>query len=285
MSDRQRNYEIQILTPDRELITIKPPFSVHFKIVRNTLASANTIKLTLFNLSPKTRNRIFKDRYSISEYWQLVVRAGYERLETVFQGNIYESISYKGQGSTEYLTVIDGFDGLNGIQNGFTNTTVNSGTPQTSVINGIIKDMPNMLAGILGKPSEGTNERGKVLMGKSADVLADEVEGQYFIDNETLNVVEDEEYLPGQVILLDQNKIFSTPKRRDTFLDVEVLFLPEAKIGLLCEVRSSNAIYNGQYKTMGFTHDVTISNAESGTAKTMLSLYAGSAGLRQATSG
>lgn len=282
---RQRSYEIQILTPDRELITIRPPFSINFKIVRNTLASANTIKLNIFNLSPKTRNRIFKDRYSIAEYWQLVVRAGYERLETVFQGNIYESISYKGQGSTEYVTIIDGFDGLNGIQNGFTSTSIESGTPQTSVINGIIKDMPNIVKGIFGKPTEGTNDRGKVLMGKSADVLTEEVEGQYFIDNETLNIIEDDEYLPGQVLLLDQNQLLSTPKRRDTLLDVEVLFVPEAKIGLLCEVRSSNEVYNGQYKTMGFTHDVTISNAEGGVAKTILSLYAGAAGLREASNG
>lgn len=283
MSRYIRDYEIQILSPDNELITILPPISIHVNIVRNTLASVNKCSLTIYNLSAATRNRIFKDRYTIVEYWQLVIKAGYfykrsKRIETIFQGNIYESLSYKDK--TEWITKIDGFDGLHAIQNGFTSGTIEANTPNKTIVKKIIKDMPELIEGVLGTPTEGKTKRGKVLFGQSIQVLAEQVENQFWIDNERVNIIGSEEYLPEQVLLLDSEEILTTPKRRDTFLDCEILFLPEAKVGLIAEINSLAPIYNGQYKTMGFTHDITISGKECGTAKTMISLYAGAAGLR-----
>lgn len=284
MSRYIRDYEIQILSPDNELITILPPISMHCNIIRNTLASVNKCSLTIYNLSAATRNRIFKDRYTIVEYWQLVIKAGYfykgsKRIETIFQGNIYESLSYKDK--TEWVTKIDGFDGLHAIQNGFTSGTFEANTPDKTIVKKIIKDMPELIEGVLGSPTDGKgSKRGKVLFGQSIQVLAEQVENQFWIDNEVVNILDSEEYLTEQVLLLDSDEMLITPKRRDTFLDCEKLFLPEAKVGLLCEIRSLAPIYNGQYKTMGFTHDITISGAECGTAKTMISLYAGAAGLR-----
>lgn len=275
-----RKYEILILTPDGELLTIKPPFSVKFTITRNVLASVNKCDLIIYNLSPKTRNRIFKDRYSISEYWQLVIRAGYDRLSTVFQGNIYELISYKEK--TEWYTKIDAFDGLNGIQNGFIAQTISKNTEKKDVFRTIIKKMPTLIAGVMGG-FFGSSSRGKTLFGQSAKVLQEETDNNYFIDSETVNILMPDEYIGGNVLVLDSAQLFATPKRRDTFIDVDILFFPEAQVGILCEIRSLEEIYNGQYKVLGFRHDVTISQAISGTAKTSLSLDAGAKGLREVT--
>lgn len=274
-----RDYEITITTPEGTIITVEPPFSIHFRVNRNALASANRCNLTIYNLGPNTRNQIFKDRYTIAEYWQLEIKAGYKKLETVFLGNMYQSYSFK-QGP-DWLSNIQGFDGLNAIQNGFTSTTVEKGTSQRTVVQNIIKDMPNVVKGLLGTPADGSNERGKVLMGQSADLLSIETGGKYFIDNEVVNVLDGDEVKGGQILLLDSDQLFTTPKRRDAVLDCDVLFIPEASIALFCQLDSKFKIYNGTYKVIGFTHDVTISQAISGNAKTTITLYAGAEGLRE----
>lgn len=281
-----RSYEIRIQTPENEVLTIRPPFSVSFEITRNTLASVNSCSLTIKNLSPTTRSKLFKDRYTFSTYWQIVIIAGYLNtgsgetgLKTVFQGNINETVSFK-QGPN-YLTKIEAFDGLYGITNGFTSQTFNKNTDKKSIIDSVIKDMPNMLKGVLGASSEGTNPRGQVIMGQSNNVLSTLTGGNYFIDNETVNVLDPSEYIEDNVILLDSERLLETPKRRETFIDCLMQFTPEVKVGNICELDSITKEFNGQYKIMGFTHQFNVSTSSSGISRSMVSLYAGENVLRR----
>lgn len=275
-----RNYLILVQNPQGETLEIKPPFSIKFDITRNTLASANSCSLSLYNLSPSTRNRLYKDRYEITNYWQIIIKAGYRDLKTVFQGNIYEANSSK-QG-TEYITKIDCFDGFNGIQNGFISETVSAKTSKASVFRKIINTMPNVIAGTIGSQGdETTGPRGEALMGQSSEVLGTQTQGNYFIDNEVVNILEPDEVLSKQVLILDSKELITTPKRSDTFLECPILFYPDANVGVLCEVRSRIEIYNGQYKTMGFKHSYTYMNNSVGSATTIMSLYIGANGLRE----
>lgn len=275
----ERTYEIQIITPANQQIIIRPPFTVQFSVTRNTLASANNCTLSIINLGRNTRNKIYKDRFTLSEYWGLIIRAGYKKLETIFQGNILEASSTK-QG-TDWVTKISAFDGLFGIQNGFTSQTVSAGISQKNILQDVIGDMPNVIAGIIGAPGDGETERGKVIFGQSKDVLAEETGGQYWIDSEIVNVIGNEEVITKKIITIDSNQLLATPQRRDTFLDCEILFLPTIQVGQLMNLNSLEAIYNGEYKVMGFSHNVTISQSISGEAKTKFSLYAGAAGLQE----
>ena len=276
----QRNYMLTITTPFGKQLTIEPPFTLSFSLTRNTLASANKCQIKIYNLGKNTRNQIYKDRYTTTEYWKVSLKAGYgESLKEVFAGNIYEANSTKEK--TEWITNIDCFDGLDAIQNGFTATTVSKETSLKDVMKGVINDMPNVIAGFFGTAAEGEAPRGQVLLGQSAGVLGDLSEGQYFIDNETVNVLTNDETIKGNVILLNSRQLLATPKRQDTFLTVPILFLPEAQVGIVCEIESLEAIYNGQYKIMGFTHNVTISQAIPGSAITELQLYYGANGLKE----
>jgi hypothetical protein len=273
-----RRYTINITTPKGELVTVENPFTVMFTITRNTLASANNCELEIKELSPSIRSKLYKDRYAIAEYWGLTITAGYDKQSLVFQGNILECYSYKE--GVHWITKIESFDGMHGIQNGFTSKTYNKNTDKKTIITGIVKDMPNIIQGVLGSPSEGSNPRGQVVFGQSSDVLDKQTGGKYFIDNEKLNVIDDDEYLNTGTITLDSNLLFSTPRRRDTFLDCETLFFPECEAGILCNLNSKVPEYNGQYKIMGFKHSVQISQESSGRAVTNISLYVGAKGLK-----
>ena len=275
-----RTYRLDVFNPSEKQISIEPPFTIKFGVTRNTLASANRATIEVINLGPPTRNQIFKDRFSITEYWQVQLQAGYNnRLHEIFTGNIHEAFSVKE--NTEWKTSLDCFDGMNAIQNGFTSITVQKNTPKENYLKQIINDMPNVLAGLLGTPAQGESPRGKALMGQSSELLAQETGGKYFIDKETINVLDDNEVLPGSVIKLDPNDLLSTPRRIEAFLDLQVLFQPQVQIGRVYEIESLEPRFNGQYKIVGFNHNVEISGASSGSAITTLSLYFGAEGLQE----
>lgn len=275
-----RTYRLDIFNPSGKQITIEPPFTIRFSLTRNTLASANKCAIELINLGPDIRNQIYKDRFSITEYWRIQLQAGYNnRLHEIFTGNIYEAYSSKER--TEWKTILDNFDGMDAIQNGFTSLTVQKNTPKEDYLKQIINDMPNVVAGLFGSPADGSNKRGKSMIGQSFDLLSRETEGNFFIDKEKVNILSDNEVLPGDVIKLDPDDLLSTPRRREAFLDVTTLFEPQVQIGRVYEIESLEARYNGQYKIIGFDHNVEISGASSGSAITTLSLYFGAEGLQE----
>ena len=275
-----RDYNINIYSPQGDLITITKPFTVKFRITRMISANANQCSLTIHNLGLSTRSKLYKDRYTLNKYWQIIISAGYDKVEVVFQGNITECYSYK-QG-TECITEVDATSGIYGIQNGFVSKTYNKDTQKKTIIEDVIKTMPYILKGVLGTPTDGSNPRGTVLLGQSAYVLNNLTGGNYFVDNETLNVISDEEYIGTEMLQLDSSILLSTPRRRDTFLDCETLFYSQAKLGYMVELKSKVPEFNGQYKIMGFTHDVEISGSVAGRATTLINLNAGTGALKKA---
>jgi hypothetical protein len=272
-----RNYEIRIKTPAGELLTIAPPVSVQFDVDRAVMATQNNASVTFYNLSPSTRDKIYKDKFMFTQYWQMFILAGYGQTELyeIFRGNIQEAFSYK-QG-TEWITHIDAYDGAFAIQNGFVNETMTKDTSLKDMVTRVIHTMPQMLAGVLGSPTDGTSARGKTLIGPSYDIAQDLTGRQAFIDGETLNVMADNEVIAGQAFVLDSDNIFESPRRRDTFLEVSTLFSPEIRIGYMCQLKSKITRYNGNYKVLGIKHSAQISQAAAGEATSMISLFAGSA--------
>lgn len=273
---RGRSYELLIRNPAGRLIVIRPPFSISFSIVRNVLASANRGSFTITNLSRTTRNLLYKDRYTFRQYWQVQLNAGYgERLETIFQGNLYEGFSYKQ--NTEWITSLECFDGIHAIQNGYSAMTIQQNTEQPDIFRDLIQDLPNIVEGAIGNAFSGISNpsRGKVLMGKTVDLLEEESNGNYFIDNEQAYILGQEESIAGRFVSIDPEQLLESPRRRETFIDVDLLFFPQAQVGIGARLRSRDQIYNGTYKIVGIAHNVTISGAEGGEARTALNLYVG----------
>jgi hypothetical protein len=267
-----RYYEIRIKTPEGELITIKPPITFIMEVSRDMRAQVNNASLTLYNLAPETRNRIYKDLYTFTIRWQISIVAGYGQTELyeLFRGNIEEAYSLK-QG-TEWITTIKAYDGSWQIHNGFVNETMTKDVTLKESLKRIIHTMPDMLTGVLGSPSEGENKRGNVVVGNSYDVMQELTDKQTFIDGEAVYVMSEEEVLKGDAFVLESDLNFTTPKRRDTYLELDTLFSPEIRVGHIAEVRSLEKRYDGQYKVYGIKHAATFSEAIRGDAITTVSL-------------
>lgn len=271
---------MDIFTPSNKQITIELPFTLQYNVTRNTLASANQASFTIFNLGEATRNKIYKDRFSVTEYWRVRLWAGYgNRLHEVFTGNALEAYSYKS--GTDWMTVLECFDGMDAIQNGFTSATIQSGTENSEIFSRLISDMPNTVKGLFGTLGEGSASRGKSLIGQSSELLSIETDGQYFIDRETVNVLTDEEVISGDVVVLDSEQLLSTPRRRESFLDVETLFEPAVQVGQIYEINSLESRFNGKYAIKGFNHTGIISASVDGATRTSLSLWYGANGLQE----
>ena len=136
----------------------------------------------------------------------------------------------------------------------------------------VIHTMPEMLTGVLGAPAEGESARGKVVVGNSYDVIQGLTDKQAFIDGETLYVMGEDEVLKGDAFVLESDLNFTTPKRRDAYLELDTLFSPEIRVGHIAEVRSLEKRYDGQYKVYGIKHAVTFSEVQAGDAVTTVSL-------------
>lgn len=266
-----RNYKLVIVDPENNEVDITPPFTLHFTVERNNLATANTGEIEITNLGPNNRQRIYKDRFDMSLKWRLALYAGYAtNLYLVLSGNIHEAFSYKE--GPNWITKISVFDGAYAFQNGFVSQSVGAGADKTQTVKQIIGTLPGIQTGYLGAYAQGEGKRGQVLFGPTREVLIDQTEGNFFIDNGTLHVSSDFEYDGSETLDLDEGQILQTPQRRDAALSCLFLFYPQARVNVKAVLKSLFPIYNGTYKICGIHHDVLISESENGKAETNLDL-------------
>jgi hypothetical protein len=271
-----RNYNVLINLPDiGEVLSIEPPFTIYFNVKRNNLASANTLELDIYNISPESRGKIFQDRFNPKQYKQIIFQAGYDKLYTLYQGNIFYSYSY-GKG-TEVITHIMARDGGFDISNAYSNVSVEKGTQVEDLIKLLAKDFKYINLGEIGETG-GELKRGRVLSGSTFALINEETGNKFFIDNEKLLVLKDNEVVKGEVPLLSfETGLLGTPRREDSYLSVDLIFQPDLIIGQVVEIKSRiMPEYNGQYKVIGISHCGMISESVCSKVVTTVNLLIGS---------
>jgi hypothetical protein len=140
----------------------------------------------------------------------------------------------------------------------------------------LINDLKNAQLGQIGDFGGGSL-RGKVLFGNTAELLKNESNNKFFIDNEKVYVLNNNECIAGSITLITaESGLLESPKRSETQLVFKILFEPRLKVGQLIQLNSLiNDIFNGIYKIIGFTHTGTISEANGGRCETEVSLWLG----------
>lgn len=273
----QRNYILSIQT-DNGYIDITMPFTLNFRITRNTMASANTAKITLYNLSEGTRRKIYKDKYKTNVYKGIELRAGYgdrkETLPLIFKGNILQA--YSQREAVDYRTDIECYDGGFALVNGLTNRAFDKNTPEKQIIKSLIEDLPNTDIGKIGNFDE-VVPRGNSMQGNTAGIIKEITKENFFIDNEKVYCLKENECFLGNIReIKSASGLMGSPLREETFLTFTMLFEPRLQIGQYIKLTSeTEKLFNGEYKVLGIEHNGVISDAQSGTCTTKVSLYYG----------
>jgi len=262
-------------------VTIELPYTVEFEITRQSLSSSNTGKFRLFNLAENTRNLIFKDKYAWTEYRNVQFRAGYEQFQPLlFNGSVREASSERN--GVNMITTIDAYDGGFSITNGFSSLTLAAGQAAKDVINTLSADLPKLVSTPIIGDFPRTSARGEALLGNTWNLIQEKCNGLCSIDNQQLKVLQDNECINGPIPVINSaSGLLGSPKRSGAQLEFEMLFEPRLTIGQIVKLESStNRLFNGFYKVMGFSHKGIISGAVSGECRTSVSLWLGTQELR-----
>jgi hypothetical protein len=278
-----RIYEltIEIDEKTKESVIIRNPITMQMNVTRNTLASANTANITIFNLAEKTRKRIYHDRIDTLTYRRIVLKAGYEgNSPIIFRGQL--RMAYSSRQGTEWVTKIEAFDGGDAIINGFTSRTIPANVQTKDVLSKLISDMPHVNGSVIGDFTN-TTSRGMALMGNSWNIAGTLIgdEGHNFIDNEKVIIKKFDECIAGDITVINSaTGLLETPQRQDERLDIKMLFEPRIVIGQIIELQCLETIFNGQYEVIGFQHTGIISESQGGACTTTMNLWLGTKLLR-----
>ena len=283
MQKWQRNYILSIQTSGSNWIDITLPFTMNFRISRNTNASANTARISILNLSKDTRLKIYKDKYTFDIYKGIELRAGYgdskETLPIIFKGNIKQA--YSQRNGVDYQTDIECYDGGFAFLNGYTSKSFASGTSDRQILYSLVKDLPAIDIGVIGN-FEGSLPRGNAMEGATTDLIKSVSKSNFFIDNEKAYCLQDEECYRGNITEISSaSGLMGSPLREETMLTFEMMFEPRLQIGQHIHLTSqTESLFNGNYKVIGVEHNGTISDATSGRCVTKVTLYYGTKALK-----
>lgn len=276
MDKSGRKYRLTIQSnEDNEAIVIENPITIQFNINRSTMASLNSMRLQIYNLSEKTRKQIFQDRFNPKVYKKIILQAGYNQLSTIFSGNIFQANSSRN--GVNIITYIDARDGGFDTVSTISNKTLSGDLSYRDVIKNLIGDFSNIKEGNLSE-IEGTARRPVVLDGNTFQLIKKYSDDKAFIDLEKISILNDNDTITGELPLINSDSgLLGTPKRDDSYLTIDTIFEPRIIMGQLLEVNSSVAPeYDGQYKVIGVTHSGIISEAVNGSATSKFNLLVGS---------
>ncbi len=286
----QRNYKIvfQIgrrenlnnYIPEEEVI-VSYPTTLHLNITHGlNLSNLSRGSFQLYNLSPQTQARLWKDAYNLTKYITMEVYAGYgQNMPLVFRGDVDQCYSYRESGGVDFITDIQTGDGTYLFQYGFSNYTFSSGTELENIIKTLLSDVPQYKLGYLSKDIPPIR-RDKTFIGQTLDLLGREYGNyQIFIDKGEINILGENDAIPGMIpVITAASGLLGSPRRGDKYLSCKMLFEPQLRIGQAIELISDSLPFvNNFYKVVGLIHSGVISPVESGDLITEVQLYMGEA--------
>lgn len=237
-------------------LTIPKNLTIEFEVTRAFLSSSQEATFRVINLAERTRSRIQKDPYALTEFRAIQFRAGYEDfpIPLVFNGFVRSATSYRR--GTEMVTEINAYDGGLAMANGFTAQTIASGVSVRDLLTQLAKSLPRVAGAPIVGDFAGENLRGKVLFGNTWSLILQESGNLATIDNGQVKILNPDEAITAGIPLIDSSTgLLGSPKRTPTKLEFAMLFEPRLTIGQIVELRSTtNRLYNGTYKVTGFSH-------------------------------
>lgn len=262
--------------PSAANVTVALPFSCEFEINRASASSSQTGTFRLFNLAKETRDQIQKDWFNVADIRALQFAAGYEKeaLPVLFNGTVKQAQSYR-QG-VNMITEIQGWDGASAMANGYSLRSVMGGAVFSDLIKNLASDLPGLGQAIVGQFTKKTS-RGAVFAGNTWNYILQLSDGLAIIDNNQLKVLNQNEVIHAEIpVITSSSGLLESPRRFNAMIQVPIIFEPRLTVGQIVQLNSTtNPIYNGAYKVMGFVHRGMISPTIDGERRTTVTLWDG----------
>lgn len=240
-------------------VVVRPPLQITFSVTKSIVGGLNKANINIFNLKESNRLQIVKDKEERKRI-PVQLKVGYMgNLQTIFKGTVERGTNAR-QG-TDFISSLECLDGGNDFKYSFTSKTIAS---KQRVIDELIKDMPNTTKGKITDFAQ--LERPKVLVGNTYQLIEGFLgeNDNAFIDNETINIIKDNELTGGFIPLVNaKTGLINTPERDNGKVKFDTLMNPTIKIGQQCQLESVTAPHlNGTYKVETIVYSGTYDGAE-----------------------
>lgn len=268
----QRNYTAVFEIKDEQAIqnnkegdrlTIQYPFTCNVQIDLGSYNSANRAVLQFYNLSKQDQAALWLDVYNIGKKQiYLTLYAGYgDTKPMVFFGWVQSCTSYRQSGSTEWITEIQAYEGGKLFQYGFINATYSKYTKLEDIVKLMLESDTDTKIGYI-TPDIPPLPKNKTFIGQTMDLLGREYGGyEVIIEKGKLNILGENDVIPGDLLVItDQSGLLGSPRRADNFLEVDMIFEPQLKVGQAVSLLSDNMPqFNQAYKVIAIKHYGVIS--------------------------
>lgn len=252
---------------DDEVITVAFPFSCNFQIDTGIYSTSNSGQFQFYNLSKPIQQKIWLDLYeSGKKYVKIDFYAGYNNtMPLIFSGYVLECTSTRESGSPDWVTNVSAFNAGDFFKYGFINATFTQGTTLADIVR-------MATSGTEVTPGYLTDEikpikRDETFIGQTMDLLTRKFAGyNVYINNNELNIIGENDVVPGDVeVITDETGLLGSPRRANLFLEIDVLFSPQLRVGQAISLLSeSMPEFNRAYQIVNIKHQGIISPTVSG---------------------
>lgn len=277
----QRNYycEFAIYKNNKieEIVTVSYPTTLNFNVIFGSYNSPMTASLQFINLSKEIQGKLWIDRFN----WGLKrikfnLFAGYgDTLINIFGGEIQDCISYRESGSTDWITEVSGYISADYRRLGLVNDTFIKGTKVTTILKYMMSQNSDIKLGSISPSLDYSIPRNQTFIGQPMDLIGRSFpDYRVFVDKNELHILGANEVIEGEnLIISDKTGLLGSPKRANVFLEIEMMFEPQANIGRMATIKSlSMPQFNGDYEIISVRHYGVISPTQSGVLTTSLVL-------------
>lgn len=266
------NYSAKIIRGRREgleniieeEIVINYPFTCSFEVSMGLWNASNTISINFYNLAPDLQAKLWKDRGDNRRFVRMEFNAGYsDNMPLIFKGEFLYCYTEKPSGSTDYITMAQAQSALDFYCNTFVNYTFFDGADLKNIIATLTSESENTFTGFIS-PKIPKLKRARTFIGQPFDLLKREYSGyQVYINNEELNILDENEVIPGEIqVITSASGLLGSPRRSDEIVEITTLFEPGLKAGQAIQLLSDSlSQFNQFYKIQSVKHQGTISGS------------------------
>lgn len=274
-----RQYFITVVDTNTGKVLTKSigmPFTCKFALNRTWGKMAGNGTIQIYNLNKDTRSFLRKDSTDLITKRLVSITAGYgTEVSTLMEGGLQVGSSVRN--GTDYITTLNISDFTDAYRNATLSQAFREGTSVGTIIRTIAKSLKEygIKVGVISRSFSGRSKRGTSLTGKAVDLLDELVGGKFFVDNGVLNVVADDEYIDGSILLVNSKfGLIGKPRREGQNIIINLILEPRAYVGqrAIIKIENDDDDFNGNYYVRSISHTGTISEAVGESATTELYL-------------